>query len=220
MGSIDYKKLYNLQDKVMDVLFNIEDIFYLTGGTCLSRFYQEKRYSDDLDFFSQDEPRFKVGIKNIKNVLKSQFRVVEYIQSKDFVRLIIDDFLQIDFMNDRVYRYGKSIILENGYHIDNIENILSNKLNAIIDRDEEKDIFDIYLICKFYNFDWNHILEIAQKKSFFSFELLIIRLKSFPIRLLENINIIDIEFLSNFEKEFSIIIEEINHKIEHRRIIY
>jgi len=38
MGSIDYKKLYMLQDRVMDIVFSAESIFYLTGGTCLSRF--------------------------------------------------------------------------------------------------------------------------------------------------------------------------------------
>jgi len=69
--------------------------------------------------------------------------------------------LQVDFINDRVYRHDESIYLENGYIIDNIKNILSNKLNAVIDRDEEKDIFDIYMICKFYDFDWKEILEIA-----------------------------------------------------------
>ena len=53
MGCItNYKELYKLQDKVLDVVFSAENIFYLTGGTCLSRFYKEKRYSDDfeLDF--------------------------------------------------------------------------------------------------------------------------------------------------------------------------
>jgi len=52
MGSLDYKKLYALQDEVLEKVFAVEDEFYLTGGTALSRFYQEKRYSDDLDFFT------------------------------------------------------------------------------------------------------------------------------------------------------------------------
>ena len=39
MGSIDYKKLYSLQDKVLKRVFEVEDEFYLTGGTALSRFY-------------------------------------------------------------------------------------------------------------------------------------------------------------------------------------
>ncbi len=216
MDSIEYKKLYKLQDKVMNIIFEVENIFYLTGGTCLSRFYQEKRYSDDLDFFAHGESRFQVAIKNIKQVLKTEFKVIVDTQSKDFVRLVVDDFLQVDFINDRVYRYGKSIVLENGYCIDNIENILSNKLNAIIDRDEEKDIFDIYMIWKFYDFDWKHILEISHKKAHFAIEDLVVRLKTFPIELLNNINIIDKDFLNNFEEDFNIIINEINHKMIHK----
>ncbi len=217
MGGINYQKLYDLQDKVLDIVFSVEDIFYLTGGTCISRFYHEKRYSDDLDFFADNEPRFKAGIKNIKSILKEQLEVREDTVSKDFVRLIIDEFLQVDFINDRVYKHGKSVVLENGYLIDNIENILSNKLNTVIDRDEEKDIFDIYLICKFYDFDWIDVLEIAHKKASFAHEDLIIRLKSFPAELLKNINIIDKNFLNNFEKEFEMIIEEINSKKIHKR---
>jgi hypothetical protein len=216
VDSIDYEKLYILQDKVMDIVFETEDIFYLTGGTCLSRFHQEKRYSDNLDFFAQGDSRFKLAIKNITKALKEQFIVKLDTQSKDFIRLIIDDFLQVDFINDRVYRYGKSIICKDNYQIDNIKNILSNKLNAVIDRDEEKDVFDIYLICKFYNFHWNDILEISHKKAFFALEDLVIRLKTFPVELLKTINIIDKEFLKNFEKEFNTIIDEINQKKEHK----
>lgn len=41
MGSLDYRKLYKLQDEVLKVVFETEHEFYLTGGTCLSRFYSE-----------------------------------------------------------------------------------------------------------------------------------------------------------------------------------
>ena len=217
MDSIVYKELYDLQDKVLDIVFSIENMFYLTGGTCLSRFYYEKRYSDDLDFFADNEPRFKAGIKNIKHTLEKQFHIEEDTTSKDFVRLIVNNSLQVDFINDRAYRYGSPIVTENNYLIDNIKNILSNKLNAVIDRDEEKDIFDIYLICKYNDFDWNEILQIARKKASFSHEDLIIRLKSFPSKLLKNIKVIDQNFLNDFEREFEIIIKEINNKEFHQR---
>ena len=138
--------------------------------------------------------------------------------SKDFVRLMVDDRLQVDFINDRVYRYGEPVVLENGFIIDNIKNILSNKLNAIIDRDEEKDIFDIYLISKFYDFEWLEILDIAHKKASFSHEDLVVRLKSFPVELIKNINVIDKYFLKNFEKEFKSIIEEIDSRQKHIKI--
>ena len=58
MGKIDYQKLYRLQNKILDVVFAEETEFYLTGGTCLNRFYFEKRYSDDLDLFTNFSETF------------------------------------------------------------------------------------------------------------------------------------------------------------------
>ena len=50
--------LYPLQDKVLVALEDAKTRFYLTGGTALSRCYFNHRYSDDLDFFTNDDPRF------------------------------------------------------------------------------------------------------------------------------------------------------------------
>ena len=44
-------KLYPLQDKVMKIFSDEKVKHYLTGGTVLSRFHFQHRYSDDLDFF-------------------------------------------------------------------------------------------------------------------------------------------------------------------------
>jgi hypothetical protein len=41
-------KLYPLQDEVLNLLTKPEVDFYLTGGTALSRYYLQHRYSDDL----------------------------------------------------------------------------------------------------------------------------------------------------------------------------
>ena len=209
MGSIDYVKLYNLQDKVMDIVFNSENIFYLTGGTCLSRFHIEKRYSDDLDFFTHHNDMFLGSVKNIKQLLNKEFNITEDVSSKDFIRFTVDDLLQIDFVNDRVMRYKDTIVLDNGYIIDNCENILANKLTAVVGRDNPKDIFDIFLIMKFYKYDMKNILEVAHEKACFYNDDLIIRLKTFPVHLLKNIALIDKNFLDTFELEYKEMISEI-----------
>ncbi len=209
MGIIDYKKLYDLQDKVLKVVFETEKEFYLTGGTCISRFYMEKRYSDDLDFFTNQSPRYNFAIKNIKQALQSEFKLTVEVESKDFTRFKIDDLLQVDFVNDIAFRYKEVVVNKDNYLLDNIENILSNKITAVVGRDNPKDIFDIFLICKFYKFDWKDILESAHQKAGFSNEELIIRLKSFPSILLQEIKIIDNSFLENFDIYFSKIIDEI-----------
>ncbi len=211
MGGIDYKKLYALQDRVLSLIFKVENEFYLTGGTCLSRFYIEKRYSDDLDFFTNSSSRFSFAVKNIKQALKKHFDVVIEVDSKDFIRFRVDDILQVDFINDIASRYKDVIITKEKYIIDNVENILSNKLTAIVGRDNPKDVFDIYLIAKNYQFNWVDILQSAHDKAGFSDDDLLVRLKSFPHDLLKSIKLTDQNFLDNFENEFQDIIKNIEN---------
>ena len=115
----------------------------------------------------------------------------------------------MDFVNDIAFRFKEVVVNKDNYLLDNIENILSNKITAVVGRDNPKDIFDIFLICKFYKFDWKDILESAHQKAGFSNEELTIRLKSFPSDLLQEIKIIDDTFLDDFDTYFSKIIEEI-----------
>jgi len=219
MGSIDYKELYDLQDIVLDTVFATEKEFYLTGGTCLSRFYHAIRYSDDLDFFTNDSARFHFAVKNIRAEIMKKLPLSIELESKDFIRFKVDNRLQIDFVNDRAPRYKNVVVLENGYLIDNIENILSNKLTAVIGRDNPKDIFDIYLICMYHSFSWSDILNSAKEKASFNNEDLIVRLKSFPASLLNHINLIKPDFLDNFTQEFQTIIVEIKNGQNHQALI-
>ncbi len=70
-----YEKILYLQDEIFSMMES--DKFYLTGGTCLSRFYYHHRYSDDLNFFflgnmfpKQD---FEVEFGQILNTIQKKF---------------------------------------------------------------------------------------------------------------------------------------------------
>ena len=213
MDGVSYKELYRLQDKVLKIVFKTEKEFYLTGGTCLSRFYFEKRYSDDLDFFADNSSRFNFAVKNIIYELKSEFLVIKEIDSKDFIRLKVDNILQLDFVNEKVPRVKDVVITNENFIIDNLDNILSNKLTAVINRDNPKDVFDIYLIYKFHKFSWKYILEASHQKAYFSDDDLIIRLKTFPRSLLKHIKLIDRNFLHDFDETYAKIIDKIIRNI-------
>ena len=46
------------QVKVLEIISQSKNIcqsFYLTGGTALAEFYLQHRFSEDLDFFSENE---------------------------------------------------------------------------------------------------------------------------------------------------------------------
>ena len=130
---------------------------------------------------------------------------------KDFIRINVinnDILLQIDFVNDHVKRFG-DIIYQGPYRLDNPLNILSNKISAVIGRDNPKDIFDIFLITQNTSCKWSDILAEAKEKLFFQKEDLLYRLQSFPVSLLKRLRITDEHFLDDFEPKFAKIINDI-----------
>ncbi|MDQ7060748.1 MAG: hypothetical protein Q9M43_06280 [Sulfurimonas sp.] len=125
------------------------------------------------------------------------YKVVIDVKTRDFCRAKVNNLLQLDFVNDRVYRYKTSNII-NGIKIDNKINILTNKVNTIINRDEEKDVFDLFCLAFYEEFNWGDIFEIVNKKAVVEKDVFIYRLKQFPIIWLQRIQRIKaIEITSN-----------------------
>jgi len=163
-----YNKLYLFQDEVLKLIDLAETDFYLTGGTALSRVYLNHRYSDDLDFFINNSNKFSTFVNKINNILTKQYKEkIEIITTADsFVRLHLkkdDIILKIDFVNDIEYRFGQFIKWKNFSKIDNQFNILSNKISAL-PRYAEKDVADILFLAYHFNFNWEDIINDAQKK--------------------------------------------------------
>lgn len=137
--------------------------------------------------------------------------VNKLLESRDFIRLHLtknETVLQVDFVNDRIQRFG-DFAYQKGYRLDNPMNILSNKITAVIGRDNPKDIFDILLIARHQSVDWKKVLAEASEKLHFQKEDLLYRLRTFPCSLLNTLNLVDEQFLDNFELDFQNIIEEI-----------
>ena len=204
METLDFSDLYTLQDRILDIIFSQETGFYLTGGTCLHRFYYELRNSADLDLFSNDNNEFREDIRIMLDTLEaSSITYDKQVDTRDFVRLIIDNKLQVDMVNDRVYRYGRRIKTAKGIFLDNIENIGANKICAILGRDDPKDIFDIYTIYTQASIDWGIVIEAAKKKCFIDPEIFEYRLKSFPMNLIDNLSIPNIEYILDIKQNYS-----------------
>ena len=214
MEHIDYTRLYLLQDEILPIIFQKDTEFYLTGGTCLNRFYFEKRYSDDLDLFTNFSDTFAYAARDIiAGISRKNYTVSKQVDSKDFIRIQItkDNVrLQVDFVNDRVKRFG-DFEYHGGYKLDNPLNILSNKITAVMGRDNPKDIFDICLIDQNMEIQWDEILAQAKEKLLFQKEDLLYRLKTFPPSLLNKLNTNDEHFLNNIKKYLDGIIADIKN---------
>ena len=181
MATLNYTNIYALQDKVLAAIFSAETTFYLTAGTCLNRFYHNRRYSNDLDLFTNENALFRDDVRILLDALTSaSLSYAIQVDTRNFVRLLIQDELQLDLINDRVYRYGKSIHSPLEIVLDNELNICANKLCAIIGRDDPKDMFDLYTIFKKGKLDWKIAITAAAKKCVLDPEVLEYRLSSFP----------------------------------------
>lgn len=148
---------------------------YLTGGTALSREYLHHRYSDDLDFFWNDEADFAREAEGIVRILRDQeYDSVEVgLTTPAFVRITVslrDVDLKIDLVNDVPVRTGVAAEGMLFPRVDNMLNILTNKLTAL-PRQEVKDIVDIVCISRTCAFNWMEMVTEARRKDMWVDEL-------------------------------------------------
>ncbi len=164
------ERLYPLQDSFLRFLDNQnEGGFYLTGGTALSRFYYQHRYSEDLDFFSNAElNNFREVVTKLLNAARQKkFSIEVETISDHFLRIYTKEketSLKIDFVNEVAFHWGPLNRFTLFSCVDNEKNILSNKISCI-NRYEVKDIVDIWILARRLSFSWRDIVDIAQKKS-------------------------------------------------------
>lgn len=149
--------LYPLQDQIFPLIQT--DQVYLTGGTCLSRFYYQHRFSDDLDFFfdgsrfSQDA--FNVTIREIANRISTGFDIEMTVNGEFFKRFFVrhqQQSLKIQFIYENFKTVG-TLIERRGILIDSKENIATNKLTAVYDRKTVKDWVDLYFLLQELSFE-------------------------------------------------------------------
>lgn len=160
-------ELYPLQYRVLYSVGSVVSDFYLTGGTALSHFYLQHRFSDDLDFFVNRIDGFKNQVQSVFKQLRDDHISFDVgSQYEDFVSILAREkqtVLKIDFVNDVAAHFG-------GFHsnrlfpkIDSWQNILSNKICAL-SRLEAKDFVDIIFIAKSFPFNWEEMISNAREK--------------------------------------------------------
>lgn len=163
-------KIYSYQQKVLKILSNKINDFYLAGGTALSVFYFQHRMSADLDFFTHKFDKIKIIriVKELSAELKKPIKMVGQQLKKDMVKMVIflvkldkRNFLKMDFIED----YLKTIKQPNninGIFVMSLEDIYLRKISAMVGisqttdiigrgkslggRQEAKDFFDLYYL--------------------------------------------------------------------------
>lgn len=118
--------------------------FYLAGGTCLA-LQLGHRISIDFDFFTKEDFNEASRLALI-NALKKErsFELIENKQDTLHVRL---NHVLLSFFH-YPYKILMPMLLWQGVHIAQVEDVAPMKLNAIMGRGSKKDFIDLFMISK------------------------------------------------------------------------
>ena len=168
----DWQSLYDLQDRVLASLKPLDQRFHLTGGTALARGYFNHRYSEDLDFFTNDAPEFELWRDRCLDTLRGDaaragMRLEIILRETRFGRAVLHGAvpLKLEFINDVPFRVGEPWNHPTLGLLDTKENILANKISALVGREEPKDLADIYWLCCRDQMDLMAVIENASGKA-------------------------------------------------------
>lgn len=165
-----FNYLYPFQDRLLDRVNKLETEFYLTGGTAASRGYLQHRFSDDLDLFVNDDPRFSLWADRILQSLSrpGDWRCDVMQRDERFLRLVVSEedlSLKIELVNDVPSHVGSVEEHSTLGRLDSPENILANKISALIDRHEPKDLADIWGFCCRLKLNIEEAIQNSQSKA-------------------------------------------------------
>jgi predicted nucleotidyltransferase component of viral defense system len=161
-------ELLPLQKKALDCFKQsaLNDKFYWTGGTALSVVYLHHRLSHDIDLFTTNEfsrtelDDFIGSLKNECGLGKIEERKIHdrhefFLHNGDELRL---EFARYNFpaLKDREEWQGIAV--------DSLDDIATNKIAALVDRNEPKDAFDVYMLFEEGGYDISTLLSFVEKK--------------------------------------------------------
>lgn len=143
-------KLTPLQQLTLRAFFAEERGFFLTGGAALAGFHLGHRATSDLDLFTLDASAFERGRHALARVAESlEATLVVRQDAPGFKRFVLTqngDAVVVDLVLERVVqRVAKKLEID-GIIVDPPQEIVSNKLNTIVSRMEERDLVDLYCL--------------------------------------------------------------------------
>jgi predicted nucleotidyltransferase component of viral defense system len=147
----------------------LSNYFYWSVGTALAYAYLQHRYSEDLDFLSEELLPDELVLALVKEISK-QLNVDRTEQRKiynrnEFIFFRKKQNLKLEFVYYPFINHKKPHILkEFGIKISSIEDIAINKVHALYERGEPKDVFDLYLILQKRKLTIRLLLRLVKEK--------------------------------------------------------
>lgn len=131
----------------------LANTFYFTGGTALSVYYLEHRFSEDLDFFSEadfDDTQVVAFVKAVCKATSAEYRFTRIQHTRIFEIVKSGSLLvKVDFNYYPFKRVEQGKRIHN-LQVDSLLDIAINKLLTMNQRNDVKDFVDLYFLRDIY----------------------------------------------------------------------
>jgi predicted nucleotidyltransferase component of viral defense system len=138
-----------LQRQLLEEFFGRAKGFFLTGGAALAGFYLRHRVTEDLDLFATPDVDITTGVHALLDAAGSVGAATTIIrESADFKRYAVSrgaEMTLVDIVIDRVPQVAPKLAFGE-VRVDAPEEIAANKLCALLDRIEVRDLVDLRLL--------------------------------------------------------------------------
>jgi hypothetical protein len=161
------ERLTRLQSDVLRAFFATPTPFFLTGGAALVGFYQVPRETRDLDLFATSAADLGAASDALTAAAREVGATAAILQqSPDFRRYSLargDERTLVDLVIDRAPQAISDKTSFGSIRVDPLAEIGANKLCALLDRVEPRDVFDLEWILS-HGCDLPTLLGLAQRK--------------------------------------------------------
>jgi hypothetical protein len=135
-----------LQQDFLRAFFQREDRFFLTGGAALVGFHLGHRETHDLGLFTLEDV-IQEGMAAVAEVARELGGTFESLQTAPAFRRVLlrrgAEAIVVDLVREYVAQVAPDKPLVNGIRVDPPEEILANKLCALLSRSEIRDLVDV-----------------------------------------------------------------------------
>lgn len=139
-------RLSRLQTDVLEAFFRRDSDFFLTGGAALAAFHLGHRETNDLDLFTTSDVLDR-GVVTLAEAARELGASGEEIQtSPDLRRQLLrrgSESVIVDLIRERVPQIVTEKPSIGGIRVDPPQEILANKLCALLSRAELRDLVDL-----------------------------------------------------------------------------
>ena len=139
-------RLSAFQHQLLDAFFERSEAFFLTGGGALAGFHLGHRTTEDLDLFTTAED-LDAGVDALRDAASSLGASIEGIRtSPTFRRFLVrrgSETVLVDLVFDPTPQARGEKPRRGKIRIDPPEEILANKLCALLSRSELRDLVDV-----------------------------------------------------------------------------